>query len=93
MHFIDVSRDSDQITPLIRRAVAAVKTRDAAVLDAPGYYREWTTSELTAALRPHGAAPYKTNGTMHVGLDWVRDAITERDREGANDTENGTADA
>lgn len=59
----------------------------------PGYYKTWTTGELSAALRPHGAAPYKTNGTMHVGLDRVRDAIAERDREGANGAENSDSDA
>lgn len=130
VHFIDVSRGNDQITPLIKRSLDAVAKRDAAVLDAPevetesvdvladvaqvmrgervvkteevvhrlkvlrpGYYAAWTTGELTAALRPHGAAPYKTMGTMHVGLDRVRDAIAERDRDSANGAENGDANA
>ena len=129
VHFIDVSRGNDQITPLIKRSLDAVAKRDAAVLDAPeveteavdvladvaqvmrgervvkteevvhrlkvlrpGYYATWTTGELSAALRPHDAAPYKTMGTMHVGLDRVRDAIAERDRDGANGAENGGAD-
>jgi S-DNA-T family DNA segregation ATPase FtsK/SpoIIIE len=46
---------------------------------APDFYREWTTSELTGALRDTLAAPYKTLGTMHVGLSRVREALEERE--------------
>lgn len=55
----------------------------------PEYYREWTTTELTAALRPFGAAPYKTSGTMHVSLARVREAVA--DRAAAGETEAETA--
>jgi S-DNA-T family DNA segregation ATPase FtsK/SpoIIIE len=126
VHFIDVSRGNDQITPLIKRALAAVEKRSATVLSAPeteaekvdqladiaqvlhgervvkteevvhrlkvlrpSYYKDWTTAELKAALRPFGADPYKTNGTMHVGLERVREAIAERDNESASDETGG----
>jgi len=52
---------------------------------APGHYATWTTSELTAALRDTPAAPYKTVGTMHVGLSRVREALEERENESATD--------
>jgi S-DNA-T family DNA segregation ATPase FtsK/SpoIIIE len=49
---------------------------------APDYYRDWSTSELTAALRETPAAPYKTDGgRMHVGLARVREALEERESE------------
>lgn len=129
VHFIDVSKGNDQITPLIKRALAAVEKRNATVLSAPeteaqqvdqladiaqvlrgervvkteevvhrlkvlrpGYYKDWTTAELKAALKPFGAEPYKTNGTMHVGLERVREAIAERDNENASD-ETGPAES
>lgn len=122
VHFIDVSRGNDQITPLIKRALAAVAKRNATVLTAPeseaervdqladiaevlhgervvkteevvhrlkvlrpAYYKDWTTAELKAALKPFGADPYKTNGTMHVGSERVREAIAERDNEQTRD--------
>jgi S-DNA-T family DNA segregation ATPase FtsK/SpoIIIE len=51
---------------------------------APDFYRAWTTSELTAALRGTGAEPYKTIGTMHVGLSRVREALEARENESAD---------
>ncbi|HTJ39488.1 MAG TPA: FtsK/SpoIIIE domain-containing protein [Dactylosporangium sp.] len=53
----------------------------------PEYYREWTTTELTAALKPHGAEPYKTSGTMHVSLARVTDAMADRDAAAESDAE------
>lgn len=53
----------------------------------PEYYREWTTTELTAALRPVGAEPYKTSGTMHVSLARVREAMADRDAAGETEAE------
>jgi S-DNA-T family DNA segregation ATPase FtsK/SpoIIIE len=53
---------------------------------APDFYRDWSTPELTAALRDTPAAPYKTVGTMHVGLSRVREALEERENE-PTDTE------
>lgn len=47
----------------------------------PDHYRGWNTSDLTAALAPTGAAPYKTDGRMHVGRDRVREAIEAREAE------------
>lgn len=48
----------------------------------PSYYAQWTTTELKAALTPHGAEPRKANGgRMHVDLGRVRDAIERRENE------------
>lgn len=130
VYFIDVSRDNDQITPLIRRSLDAVEARNAAVLDAPdidlehidtladvaevmrgqdlvgteevvhrlkvlrpAHYKDWTTGDLSAALKNHGAAPRKATAarTMHVDLALIRDAIERRDDE--SDTETGDAQA
>jgi DNA segregation ATPase FtsK/SpoIIIE, S-DNA-T family len=55
----------------------------------PAYYAQWTTTELKAALQPHGAEPRKANGgRMHVDLTRVRDAIEQRETE-TPDTETG----
>ena len=50
----------------------------------PGFYKDWATPELTAALRGTGAEPYKS-GTMHVSLARVQEAIEARENESAND--------
>lgn len=44
-------------------------------------YREWTFADLTAALEPSGAAPYKSNGIQTIARDRVQDAVTERTRD------------
>jgi len=53
----------------------------------PAHYREWTTTELTAALKPHGAEPYKTGGIMHVSLARVTEAMADRDAAAENGAE------
>jgi DNA segregation ATPase FtsK/SpoIIIE, S-DNA-T family len=130
VHFIDVSRGNDQLTPLIRRSLDAVEARNATVLTAPDIdlvqvdtlgdvaevmhgedlvrteevvhrlkvlrpatYTDWTTSDLTATLRPHQAAPRKATAdrTMHVDLTLIRAAIQRRENETSD--ENGDAEA
>lgn len=52
----------------------------------PSYYAQWTTTELKAALAPHGAEPRKANGgRMHVDLTRVRDAVERRETESPQD--------
>lgn len=126
VYFIDVSRENDQITPLISRSLDAIEARNATVLDAPdidiervdeladvvevmrgedlvgteevvhrlkilrpGHYKDWTTGDLAASLKPHNAAPRKATAarTMHVDLALIRDAIERRDDESATETD------
>jgi S-DNA-T family DNA segregation ATPase FtsK/SpoIIIE len=42
-------------------------------------YRKWTFADLTRALEAAGAAPYKTDGRMHVSRDRVVNALARRD--------------
>jgi S-DNA-T family DNA segregation ATPase FtsK/SpoIIIE len=50
----------------------------------PAEYGGWGFADLKAALEPHGAEPYKSNGVSTVGLDRVTDAVTERMRDTIN---------
>ena len=52
---------------------------------APGFYKDWTTAELKAALVDTPAEPYKTGGVMHVALSRVQEALAERENEAADD--------
>ncbi|UCM89186.1 ATP-binding protein [Streptomyces marincola] len=45
----------------------------------PREYRTWTASDLTRALDPTGAAPYKSSGVMVVSRARVREALAARD--------------
>jgi S-DNA-T family DNA segregation ATPase FtsK/SpoIIIE len=120
-HHIKKEAGTDQITPIVQRAVAlregagitvevieadkgeqldpladvaAVlgvdgRMRTQEVLNAlaarnPGAYGTWTFSDLGAAL-PEGAKPYKTDGTMKLAADRVREALTERNRSEGSD--------
>jgi S-DNA-T family DNA segregation ATPase FtsK/SpoIIIE len=128
-YFISVAENNDQITPLISRALDAVKFRNNAVLTAPevdvadidvladveqamrgedlvgteevvhrlkvlrpGFYDEWTTTDLAKALKPHGAAPRKAgkSRTMHADLAMIRDAIQQRDDATADEPDDET---
>ncbi|HEV2640774.1 MAG TPA: zonular occludens toxin domain-containing protein [Actinocrinis sp.] len=54
----------------------------------PAAYRRWTLADLTAALKAADAAPYKTQGVMHVNGDLVRAALADRADEPENDDTN-----
>ncbi|MFE9553216.1 FtsK/SpoIIIE domain-containing protein [Streptomyces sp. NPDC006703] len=45
----------------------------------PGEYRAWTASDLTQALEPFGAAPYKSHGVMVISRARVLEALADRD--------------
>jgi S-DNA-T family DNA segregation ATPase FtsK/SpoIIIE len=51
----------------------------------PAEYRGWTASDLTKALQPFGAEPYKSGGVMVVSRARVLEALADR----ANDTADG----
>jgi S-DNA-T family DNA segregation ATPase FtsK/SpoIIIE len=60
------------------------------VLSGPAY-GEWTTRELTAALRGTPGEVYKTSGAMHVGLARIQEAIAERENESGAAENDGPA--
>ncbi|WP_410662785.1 zonular occludens toxin domain-containing protein [Amycolatopsis sp. lyj-84] len=51
-----------------------------------GTYQGWNFSDLQEAL-PESAKPYKSSGVMQVSAARVREAITERDEHGDDETE------
>jgi S-DNA-T family DNA segregation ATPase FtsK/SpoIIIE len=53
----------------------------------PRAYGEWSLADLTAALEPYGAAPYKSNGVMVIARDRVLEALAERDQDDAEDAD------
>lgn len=53
----------------------------------PGHYRSWTFSDLTKVLADTPAAPYKTDGNMHVSAARLQAAITDRDEDTVADVE------
>lgn len=53
----------------------------------PGHYRSWTFPDLTKVLADTPAAPYKTDGNMHVSAARLHAALTERDEDTATDDE------
>jgi len=49
----------------------------------PTAYRDWSFNDLTAALEPYGAQPYKSHGVSTIARDRVLEALAERDEEAA----------
>lgn len=49
----------------------------------PTAYRDWSFNDLTAALEPYGAQPYKSHGVSTIARDRVLEALAERDEETA----------
>jgi S-DNA-T family DNA segregation ATPase FtsK/SpoIIIE len=47
----------------------------------PAAYRDWSFNDLTAALEPYGAQPYKSHGVSTIARDRVLEALAERDEE------------
>ncbi|CAM4024953.1 hypothetical protein KIPE111705_36935 [Kibdelosporangium persicum] len=56
-------------------------------------YGGWELGDLKQYLTEYHAAPYKTDGKMHVSADLVHTALAERDRSGGADGEQAGVDA
>jgi S-DNA-T family DNA segregation ATPase FtsK/SpoIIIE len=46
-------------------------------------YRAWTFADLSAALEPYGAGPYKSHGVQTIARDRVAEALADRDEDAA----------
>jgi S-DNA-T family DNA segregation ATPase FtsK/SpoIIIE len=51
----------------------------------PAAYGDWSFADLKAALDPHGAAPYYSNGKSTIARDRVLEALAEREIEHAEE--------
>ncbi|MBZ6252195.1 ATP-binding protein [Streptomyces olivaceus] len=51
------------------------------LIELADFYREWSFADLTAALAPFGAGPYKSNGNQTIARTRVLEALAEREND------------